>query len=335
MTTRRRFLTTVSAAFAGMMLLGACGPADDGGPAGTEGATRTVVDSQGAEVDVPEAPERIVALSEPTVDGLLALGIEPVGITAGRGQQGPAPYLGDAAAGIEIVGKVGEPNVEAVGAARPDLIVLDGSSVKKDPAVIDQLSQIAPVFHAGDSGTGWQENFGLLADAVNRTADAENVVSEYEDRIAEVKEGLGDEYDDKTFSVVRWQGNGPSLILKELAPGRVLSDLGLQRPPAQDREGPGHSEPVSNENLRDIDADYMFFGSLGGSSVGNKQAGGGADEAASARALESARDVPGFSDLSAVKADRVIPVDGAAWTSAGGPLQTMRILDDIEAALQK
>ena len=40
----------------------------------------------------------------------------------------------------------------------------------------------------------------------------------------------------------------------------MLSDLGLQRPPAQDREGKGHSEPVSLENLSDIDADYMFIG---------------------------------------------------------------------------
>lgn len=337
MTTRRRFLSTVSAAIAGMMMLAACGANEN--PASTTAtdgaATRTVVDFHGDEVEVPEAPQRIVALTEPTVDGLLALDIEPVGISAGRGQAGAAPYLGEAAAAIDIVGQVGEPNVEAIGAAAPDLIVLDDSAVQKDPAVLEQLKQIAPVFNAGNSANGWQEGLALLAEAVNKNDEAQRVVDAYEDRVAEVKDKLGDEYADSTFSIVRWQGNGPSLILKELAPGRVLSDLGLKRPAAQDREGPGHSEPVSNENMRDIDADYIFFGSLGGSSVGNRAAGGGADADASARALESAREVPGFAELSAVRENRVIAVDGAAWTSAGGPLQAMRILDDIEAALHK
>ena len=64
-----------------------------------------------------------------------------------------------------------------------------------------------------------------------------------------MKDQLAPKYGDKTFSIVRWAGNGPALILKELPAGQVLNDLGLKRPEAQDRNGQGHSEPVSLENL--------------------------------------------------------------------------------------
>ena len=119
------------------------------------------------------------------------------------------------------------------------------------------------------------------------------------------------------------------MILEELPAGIALTDLGLERPPAQDHRGRGHSEPVSLENLRLIDADYMFFGTLGGSSVENTNAGGDSDVSAAEEALEQARDVPGFSGLDAVREDHVIPVDGSLWTSTGGPILMTRIVDSV------
>ncbi|KHL14197.1 UNVERIFIED_CONTAM: iron siderophore ABC transporter substrate-binding protein, partial [Mumia flava] len=101
----------------------------------------------------------------------------------------------------------------------------------------------------------------------------------------------------------------------------------------QDRRGRGHSEPVSLENLAEIDADYMFFGTLGGSSVNNPQAGGGTDVAASQAALADALEAPGFTRLTAYESGHVIPVDGSAWTSTGGPLLMTRIVTDVEEAL--
>jgi len=70
-------------------------------------------------------------------------------------------------------------------------------------------------------------------------------------------------YLDQTYSVVRWQGDSAGLILKELPAGQALSALGMKRPANQDRDGEGHSEPVSLENIDQIDADWIFFGTLG------------------------------------------------------------------------
>ena len=113
----------------------------------------------------------------------------------------------------------------------------------------------------------------------------------------------------------------------------ALNDLGLKRPASQDRKGHGHSEPVSLENISQIDADYMFFGFLAGSSVSNPKAGGSADTSAATKALQQAAQVPGFAELGAYKAGHVYPVNGSVWTSTGSAILMNSILDDVKRYL--
>jgi len=306
---------------------GACSAASP--PAG---GTRVVVDIEGTRVAVPERPERVVTLSEPTLDGALALGITPVGATTGRGQPGVPNYLAGRAAGITLLGSVAQPDFEAIGKARPDLILVDGTSINNNPPVIALLRKIAPTVFAGYAGGDWRATFGYVAEALNRAERGREVLAGYDTRVSAVHGRLGPRLDE-TYSVVRWQGSSAALILKELPAGLALTDLGLRRPPAQDRKGRGHSEPVSLENLAEIDADWIFFGTLGGSSVGNPEAGQGADVAAARRALAEAGAVPGFTALQAHRAGRIVPVDGSLWTSTGGPLLMTLIVDDVERAL--
>ncbi|MDF5820788.1 iron-siderophore ABC transporter substrate-binding protein [Corynebacterium felinum] len=297
-----------------------------------DGATRIVKDIEDNDVEVPATPERIVTLSEPTLDGVLALGLTPIGAVAGRGQQDIPNYLKEAGHDIPIFGSVAQPNFEVIGAAKPDLILVDGTSVNNNPPVLEALRAIAPVVYTGYAGGDWKDNLRLTADAVNKKEEGEKIIANYAKHAEEVSKKLGD-YKDSTFSVVRWQGTNGSLILNELPAGRALLDVGLKRPASQDRRGRGHSEPVSLENLKDLDADYMFFGTLGGSSVSNQQAGGDADHEAAVKAIEQAKKLPGFTDLVAFQSQHIIPVDGSVWTSTGGPLLMHRIIDDIEKNL--
>ncbi|MEZ2122031.1 MULTISPECIES: ABC transporter substrate-binding protein [unclassified Corynebacterium] len=324
---RRAFLRAGVLACAAALGLTACG-GDGGSGSNPTVETRTVTDVEGTSVDVPVSPQRVIALSEPTLDGLLALGVTPAGAVAGRGQSDIAGYLREQAQGVPLLGNVAQPNFEAIGAAKPDLILVDGTSINNNPPVIEALRAIAPVVYTGYAGGDWRINFRHIADAMNMTDAAEQVIADYDAHVAEVKALLTD-YQDSTFSIVRWQGNSAALILKELPAGIALEDLGLHRPPNQDRRGRGHSEPVSQENLRDIDADYIFFGTLGGSSVNNPAAGGSADLDEARSALAQAEEVPGFSELKAYKNGTIIPVAGDLWTSTGGPLLMNHILDDV------
>jgi len=317
------------------VLTAGCASTSPAGQTSTTGpgpAVRTIVDAEGTKVTVSAHPQRIVTLSEPTLDGVVALHVTPVGTTAGRGQSTVPTYLASDLKGVPVLGMIAGPNYEAIAAAKPDLILVDGTSINNNANAIATLRKIAPTVVTGYAGGNWRANFTIVADAVDEVAAGKRVIAAYDAHVAAVKAKLG-AYANKTFSIVRWQGGAPALILKELPQGQALTDLGLARPASQDRKGPGHSDPVSLENLDQIDADYMFFGTLGGSSVTNRQAGGTSDTAAAEKALAAAKKIPGFDRLTAVEHHHVIPVDGSVWTSTGGPVLMDDIVTDVEEAL--
>jgi len=323
--------SAVALSLALLVLLGGCAWSSAQAPAAS-GETRVVKDAEETEITVPVEPQRIVALSEPTLDGLLALGITPIGTVSGRGQSKVPGYLSAEAGEIPLLGGIAEPNFEAIGKAKPDLIVVDGTSINNNPPVIEALRAIAPTAFVGYAGGDWRYTFKTLAKVVNKQDEAKQVLADYDAKVATVKKGLG-KYQGETFSIVRWQGSSAALILNELPPGRALLDLGLKRPKNQDKDGRGHSEPVSRENLAEIDADWMFFGTLGGSSVDNRNAEGGVDLEAAKKALSEAEDAPGFTSLKAYKDDQIILVDGSLWTSTGGPLLMNKIVADVDRSL--
>ncbi|WP_326502906.1 iron-siderophore ABC transporter substrate-binding protein [Rothia nasimurium] len=315
------------------LTLTACGGGETTESATPSGETRVVTDVEDKEVTVPVSPQRVITLSEPTLDAALALGVTPVGTVAGRGQSRVPNYLAEKVGDVPLLGTVSQLDYEAIGATEPDLILVDGTSVNNRPDVLEILNQIAPVVFTGYAGGPWELNFDNVAEALNRAEEGAKVKSDYEALITETAAALAENYSDKTFSIVRWQGSGPSLILKELPAGQVLEDLGLARPASQDRLGRGHSEPVSLENLATIDADYMFLGTLGGASQENPNSDSTADLAGAAEALKRAEQTSGFTDLQAYKDDHIILVDGSQWTSTGGPLLLQGIVTDVKKAL--
>jgi iron complex transport system substrate-binding protein len=305
------------------------------------GPMRPIKDVDDKSIDVPMKPKRVVTLSEPTTDAALALGAKPIGIVSGRGQSTVSNYLkdkGEAVKGgdLEILGGVANPDYEKIGAAKPDLILVDGTSINNNQQALDKLAAIAPLVYTGYAGGPWKDNFRLTAKALNEEAKAESLISGYDKRTKEVSGELKSKgLLDKTYSIVRWEGGSASLILKELPPGQALTDMGMKRPKNQDMDGRGHSEPVSLENIKDIDADYMYFGSLGGASISNPNAGGGVDVAAGQEQLRTATGTPGFSKLQAFGQNHVFPVDGSMWTSTGSYYLMNAIVDNVEDLMIK
>ncbi|WP_320776376.1 ABC transporter substrate-binding protein [Streptomyces sp. CRN 30] len=317
---RRTLLASAAAVLTGAVLLTGCG-GDDGGSdsaSGKESGTRQITDATGREVDVPSEPKKVVALSEPTLDASLALGVEPVGTTAGRGQQGVSTYLADKAAGSEVVATVAEADMEKVAALQPDLILLDETTAVKTQ--VDKLESIAPTVVTAKLNEDWKKAFTATADALNKKAEAEKIVSGFEDDVAATKGKLGDNAG-AAVSVVRWQNGAPSAVGRGVGHvGSTITALGLDRPKDQQGVGTGHSEPVSLEKLSTIDADWLVFGTLG-------------DKADGEKAYAEAEKVPNFGKLKAEEEGHVVVVEGSAWNSAGGPLAARIVLDDLTKAL--
>ncbi|MEV7085419.1 ABC transporter substrate-binding protein [Streptomyces sp. NPDC093085] len=322
---RRATLFTTAAALAGSLLLSGCG-SDSGG--GTDGAgaqaktatTRQITDAQGREVTVPAAPKRVVALSEPTLDAVLALGVQPVGTTAGRGQKGVSTYLAAKAGQAQVVASVAEADMEKLAALRPDLILLDETTGAKKS--VDKLQRIAPTVVTAKLNEEWKKSFTDTADALDRKAEAEKWLDTFDGDVAATKSALGANAG-ASVSVIRWQDGAPSVVGKgDGVVGSTLGALGLTRPEEQQGASTGHSEPVSLEKLDTVDGDWMFFGTLG-------------DRADGEKAYTEARAVTNFDRLAVEKDGHIVVVEGSAWNSAGGPLSARIVLDDIKGALAK
>ncbi|MEV4421449.1 iron-siderophore ABC transporter substrate-binding protein [Patulibacter sp. NPDC049589] len=328
---RHRPVLGLAVALAAGAGLSACGGSSSDG--GGDAATRPYTDARGREVMVPKVPKRVVTLSEPTLDAAVALGAKPIATTAGRGQGTISAYLQPRTRGLQTVGVLGQPNVERIAALKPDAILIDGT-VRIDDATVKQLERFAPAVFVSKTGEDWKVAFRHAADVLGRRARATELLRTYDARVTRIRAKLGRNARARV-SVVRWGGTGlPAVVRSEVAAGRVLSDLGLRRPAFQAGRGPGHSVPVSLERIEALDGDWLFLGALG---VGGGSGGGvstsAADAKAAERAVAAARRTPGFTDLRASRAGRVVPVDGSAWTSAGGWYAEQVILDDVERTM--
>ena len=273
-------------------------------------ATRVVKHALG-ETKVSVNPQRVVVLDTAPLDGVLALGVKPVGATLPLTASFPA-YLGDRTAGITTVGK-SPPNLEAILRLKPDLIIGNTSSHQQ---IYDKLSQIAPtILVDGNSTNGqWQEELRLYAAALGRTAAVPSLLNEYNQRVESLQQQLKDQSKIQVSVIVTLQG-WISFYTRDSFPGSVLADVGLARPPAQNQRGKS-TEQVSREDLDSIDGDAIFLLHVNS---------GRSD---SLTVTQFAND-PLFSQLSAVKQNRVYQVDAEIWHLGSNILGANRLLDDL------
>lgn len=283
--------------------------------------SRTVESAYGP-VEISGQPGRVVTLYEGALDAALAVDANTVGAVITRGGSDVAGYIRAQAGDIAIVGAPAETNIEAVIAAQPDLIL---AAPRIDKQQVELLSRIAPVIASNVpmlQPDSWEQETRLFAKALGREDQAERVIIQVKDRIAEVAELVSAKIPDgqRDATLVRWMPQGPLVMAEGLFSASLLKAVGFELTDNNlVKEGRPHSEPLSLENLSSMDQNWVFLATL--NEGGNK-------------ALEAARNSPAFSRLNAVQKDQVITVSGQLWTSASGPLAALAILDDIETAVK-
>ena len=263
------------------------------------------------ETCIPETPQRVVVLDTGELDNALALGAPIVGAPVNEALQYQA-YLEDQLEGIADTGSISEPNFEAILALSPDLIL---GSKQRYEAIYEQLSQIAPTVLTESLRVPWQANFTFHADALGKTAEAEQLLENYEAHVAEVQAVLGDSLDSTTISIIRFRPGQVRLYLKSSYIGYILQDVGLQRPESQDEDV--FSAEISIEEMQAVDADYIF---VTGYDVDDSE-------------RESFLGSPLWQTLEAVQNDRVIDVNDDTWIAGLGVQAANLVLDDLERLL--
>lgn len=280
----------------------------------------TVMTAHG-EVEVPDAPERVVTLYEGALDAVLAVGVTPVGAVTTRGGDGVADYieahLGDER--LSIVGVVREINLEAVLTERPDLILAAPRLPDEQYALLSRIAPTVVPPSQGLSAEGWKDETRLFGQALGRAAEADEAVAAVEQRAAALAEELEAANVDGSSFLVRWMPAGPMVMSTQLFATGVMAEAGLAVEDAGlIREDSAHSDILSLENLSIVDGDWLFLATL--------------NEDGQA-ALDAAKQSSAFRRLDVVQNERVIPVDGQLWSSASGPLAAQAILDDMEEIL--
>ncbi len=208
-----------------VLALAGCG-AESGG--GSEESGGRVVKHAMGEAEISGTPENVVVLDTGELDSAMTLGVSPVGSVEAVDGLGYPSYL-EGTDGIENVGTIEQPNLEKIAALEPDLIL---SSKLRHEKIHDQLSEIAPTVFTETTGVTWKENFDLHAEALNKTDEAEQVKEEYQERIDEFENAVGE--DPPEVSVVRFLPGDTRIYQKESFIGTILEDAGLPRPESQD-----------------------------------------------------------------------------------------------------
>jgi iron complex transport system substrate-binding protein len=119
-------------------------------------------------------PQRIVVLSGDQLDSLCALGLQSRVVAAAMPDDSSSQpsYLGKVIHDVPGAGSRSAPDVDAIKAATPDLIL---GSEALTPEDFGELSAIAPTVFTGAPGAGWQDNMRTVGAATGRL-DAANAM---------------------------------------------------------------------------------------------------------------------------------------------------------------
>ena len=306
----KRFLLLCAAAMAGLVLT-ACGDDDSPAPASAAETTRTITHAMGT-TRITGTPKRVVVLDTGELDSAVALGVKPVAAVEAIAGEGLPGYLGNAVKGIELVGTIEQPSVEAIAELRPDLIL---SSKVRHEAIYDQLSRVAPTVFSEEVGVTWKENFALHARALGRVPEATRLQAEYDSKAAELKAALGADRAKRTVSVVRSVGDEVRIYLEANFLGTILQDAGLPRPGAQAKDE--FSATATPERIADLDGDLMILSRFGDDH----------------RLLERLQANRLWSRLGVVRADRVFEVSDDLWFLGIGNVAARKVLDELRTVV--
>ena len=312
-------LVGVSSALALSLILAACG----GSTTGAEAAPDTVEIAHAmGSTEVTCAPQRVVTLGQGETDSTLALGVTPVGVVKPWTDDWYS-YLPDEVEQAEVVGTEIEPDLEAIAALEPDLIL--GSKLRHE-ALYEQLSQIGPTVFTDTIGVTWKENVGTYAAALCREDEGKEIVDEYEARAAAIGEDLkAADQGDTEVSIIRFMPDRVRIYLTGF-PGSVIRDTGLPRPKAQtvaDWEASEQLIEISEERIPEMDGDVIF--EMVSAEHYAQQGTQTVDEQ-----IDRWTSTALWRNLSAVKAGKVVEVDESSWNLGGGIGAANAMLADLE-----
>ncbi|KKC47948.1 ABC transporter substrate-binding protein [Paenibacillus sp. D9] len=324
----KRFLTfMVSILLVG--LLAACGsnnnannsasepaanqPAADAGEGSSGGDAERVVKHALGETIIKGTPQKVVVLTNEGTEAVLALGVKPVGAVKSWTGDPWYKHIKDKMEGVTVLGEESQPNIELIAGLQPDLIIANKMRHEK---IYEQLSAIAPTVEAQDLRGYWKENFTLYADALNKKAEGEKLIADFDARIEDFKAKAGSKLNE-TVSMVRFMGGKTRVYHTDTFSGIIFDQIGIARNAMTKNSKETFVDEITKERLPEVEADRLFYFTYDtGDGKGN------------ATEQEWTGD-PLWKSLKVVQEGRAKRVDDAIWNTAGGILAANLMLDEL------
>lgn len=299
-----RRLVLVAAVLGAAVALSGCSAQADAEPAATGASTHEVTHARGTTA-VPAAPERVVTLEPLELDTAVAVGITPVGAAVANTTTGVPAYLG--VEGVEPVGTVSEPDLEAIAALKPDLIL---GTESRHSGLYDQLSAIAPTVFIATQADPWRDNAELIGDALGRADDVKAAVTAVDTRCDEI-EGAHD-LAGKTAEMIRPRDETTLSLYGPVSfAGSLLECVGYTIP--EHDWADGLQADISPENITSAAADAVFV---------------------TTSDVDDPSTMPAAITQNAASFPTVTLVDSSTWVAGVGPKGAQSVLDDIEDFLK-
>jgi iron complex transport system substrate-binding protein len=270
------------------------------------------------ETAVMPDPKRIVVLAGDELDSLCALGLQTRIVAAAMpdGSDSQPSYLGTVVHDVAPAGPRSAPDLAAIAAAKPDLIL---GSQALTPEAYPALAAIAPTVFTAAPGARWQDNLRLVGAATGRPRAADELIAGFTERAR--KAGEANDAAHFQASIVQFTDSTVRIWGAENFPGSVLAAVGVDRPAAQrftDKPyvevGITDADLSNSPDLSAADGDIVYLSF--------------ASPAARDRApkiLES----EAWRALSANRDNRVFVVNNEIWQTGQGLIAARGIVDDL------
>nr|MDT0658160.1 iron-siderophore ABC transporter substrate-binding protein [Micromonospora sp. DSM 115978] len=287
----------------------------------------TVNDALGRTVELTEPAKRVAVLEWQQIEDALTLCLTPVAVADVKGYTtwNTAETL---PVGVADVGTRGEPNLDALFAANPDLVIIEAAAA--DDAVLKQLSEYdVPVLatkgaDAADPVQNMLDTFTLIAKATGREERAALIVDDFKTSLDEAKQAVaGADIPVKEFIYFDGWIQGGNVALRPFGQGSLVGELGEEL--GLTNAWTGEVDPVYGLGQTDIEG-VRAVGSATFFHTGTIDSGGDV--------LAELNKNQAWSSLPAVTEGRVHAFPAGIWTF-GGPRSSEQVLDAYVDLLTK
>lgn len=299
------------------VLAAGCGQ-KTGTPDGTENKSGSnaelsyIVKHAMGETKITGTPKRIVVLTNEGTEAVLALGLKPVGAVKSWTGNVWYDHIKPEMTEVKELGTEHQPNIEAIAALKPDIIL--GNKMRQEK-IYSQLSAIAPTVFSETLRAEWKSNFALYAEALNKKAEGEKVLADFDKRVEDFRKKAGDKLATKV-SIVRFMPGKTRIYYKDTFSGLLLSQIGFARPQVQNKDT--FADDVTTERIPDMDGDILFYFTW---ETGNGEA---------AKLEKEWLENPLWKNLNVAKNNKVFKVNDDIWNTSGGVKAANLMLNDLE-----